>query len=268
MAWVRIDDQFTDHPKVVEVGPLAECLFVRGLTYAARYLTDGFVPASHLRRMGDMDAIEEAGRLVRVGLWHDADGGYRIHDYLDYQPSAEKVKAEREAARQRMGKARSGKAEANNQPRSPEVHANFNGTSDNPTPTPIPVVPDGTREGDKSPSPSTAKDHERRFESFWAAYPRRVGKADALKAWKRIKPNDELAQEMIAAIERQSTSPQWLRDGGQYIPHPSTWLNQGRWEDEVNAGSLTVMSNDPSINPATGKPYEYNHPKNPKVMVG
>src|SRR5690606_24591325 len=121
----------SDHPKVLEVGPLAECLFVRGLTYASRYLTDGFVPASHLRRMGDLDAFEEAGKLVDAGLWYEAEGGFQIHDYLEYQPSSEKVKADREAARLRMEAARAGKQSGNRPPRSPEVRPNTSRSSHN-----------------------------------------------------------------------------------------------------------------------------------------
>jgi hypothetical protein len=37
---------------------------------------------------------------------------------------------------------------------------------------------------------------------------------------------------MVAALERQGQWPQWRKDGGQFIPHPATWLNQGRWADE------------------------------------
>jgi hypothetical protein len=38
---------------------------------------------------------------------------------------------------------------------------------------------------------------------------------------------------MLSAVEAQKQTDQWTKDGGQYIPHPSTWLNQGRWEDET-----------------------------------
>lgn len=173
MSWIKIDDQFTDHPKVLDVGPLAECLFVRGLTYASRYLTDGFVPSAHLRRMGDLDAIEQALRLVDAGLWDESDGGYQIHDYLDYQPSAEKVKAERESARLRMQQARSGKPQANTPNCSDEVHPNNDRSSDEvrvtpsrPVPSRInPEVPDGTSvsvredgDGDAEAPPQTPED--------------------------------------------------------------------------------------------------------------
>lgn len=68
------------------------------------------------------------------------------------------------------------------------------------------------------------------FLSFWEAYPRKVGKGAARRAWK----NATLPEVgvLVAAIELQQNSLQWRRDNGQYIPHPSTWLNQERWLDE------------------------------------
>jgi hypothetical protein len=70
------------------------------------------------------------------------------------------------------------------------------------------------------------------FESFWAAYPRKVGKGAAKKAWAKIRPSRTMVGQMIAAIHEQQNSVQWQRNNGQYIPHPATWLNQTRWEDE------------------------------------
>lgn len=71
------------------------------------------------------------------------------------------------------------------------------------------------------------------FDSFWAEYPKKVGKDDARKSWKKRKVDQTLADQMIAAVRLQRESQQWKRDGGQYIPNPSTWINQGRWQDEV-----------------------------------
>ena len=70
------------------------------------------------------------------------------------------------------------------------------------------------------------------FDSFWSAYPKKVGKGAAQKAWKKIKPNKELVAKMLEAVAVAKTSRQWLDNGGQFIPHPATWLNQERWEDE------------------------------------
>ena len=71
-----------------------------------------------------------------------------------------------------------------------------------------------------------------RFDRFWQAYPRKIGKQAALKTWSKLKPSAELTEVILAAVEYQKTWNAWTKDGGQYIPNPSTWLNQGRWEDE------------------------------------
>jgi len=72
-----------------------------------------------------------------------------------------------------------------------------------------------------------------RFDLFWQAYPKKVGKQAAIRAWKKINVAPILLKAMLDKIEEQKASRQWKRDGGQYIPNPATWLNQGRWDDEV-----------------------------------
>lgn len=80
---------------------------------------------------------------------------------------------------------------------------------------------------------------EGRFGIFWLAYPKKVGKDAARKAFEKRAVSDDLLAGMLEAIERQKQSRDWLKDGGQYIPHPASWLNGARWEDEaVQAGPL------------------------------
>jgi hypothetical protein len=71
------------------------------------------------------------------------------------------------------------------------------------------------------------------FGLFWKSYPKRVGKGAAEKAFKKINPSKEALHQMLEAIEKAKKSDQWKKDGGQFIPYPATWLNQKRWEDEV-----------------------------------
>ena len=66
------------------------------------------------------------------------------------------------------------------------------------------------------------------FESFWAAYPRKVGKQAAKKAFSKVSVP---VKTLIDAVNSQKNSEQWHKDNGQYIPNPATWLNQGRWDD-------------------------------------
>ena len=76
----------------------------------------------------------------------------------------------------------------------------------------------------KSPSTGDA------FERFWSVYPRKIGKQSAKRAFERVKVPLET---LVTAVERQKCSDQWTQNNGQFIPHPATWLNQGRWDDEL-----------------------------------
>ena len=82
-----------------------------------------------------------------------------------------------------------------------------------------------------SPAPAPDKTV---FDLFWSVYPRKIGKGSAELAWKKIKPDGMLQTRIIEAVKAQCKSEQWRRDGGQFIPHPATWLNGKRWEDEVD----------------------------------
>lgn len=72
------------------------------------------------------------------------------------------------------------------------------------------------------------------FEAFWLAYPRKVGKLKAREAWDRARRNGAWTGDdaVLAAVARQRQGDEWQREGGRFIPHPATWLNQGRWADE------------------------------------
>lgn len=66
------------------------------------------------------------------------------------------------------------------------------------------------------------------FDRFWRLYPRKVNKDGARKAFRKVK---EPVEVLLKALENHKKSSQWLKDNGVYIPHPTTWLNQRRWED-------------------------------------
>jgi len=68
------------------------------------------------------------------------------------------------------------------------------------------------------------------FDRFWDVYPKKVGKDAARKAFAKVKVQ---ADDLITAVETQKQSAQWKKNNGQFIPNPATWLNQGRWDDEL-----------------------------------
>jgi len=78
------------------------------------------------------------------------------------------------------------------------------------------------------------------FETFWTHYPKKVGKKEACKAWGKVKDKPALSI-ILEALIRSKGSDQWLKDNGQFIPNPSTWLNQGRWDDVLTVKPLTTM---------------------------
>lgn len=67
------------------------------------------------------------------------------------------------------------------------------------------------------------------FDIFWTAYPRKTAKGNAENSWKKIKPDEKLVADIIAAIAKQKIT--WTDP--KYIPHPATWLNGKRWLDGV-----------------------------------
>lgn len=124
VSWAKFDDAFWSHPKVVRAGNEAVGAFVRMVCYCSQYLTDGAVPAATAREITRPKILE---RLVEVGLL-EADGdGFRVHGYLERNPSRLQVEAERAAKTQRQNRWRETRAQepktAPNAGKAPRVDA-------------------------------------------------------------------------------------------------------------------------------------------------
>jgi hypothetical protein len=90
------------------------------------------------------------------------------------------------------------------------------------------------------------------FDRFWAAYPRKIAKADARKAWmqtEKIRPDIET---ILKAILTGSRSEQWREGRGQFIPYPATWLRGERWEDVHEVSLPDVVNSKPWHETAAG----------------
>ena len=85
-------------------------------------------------------------------------------------------------------------------------------------------------------------EHDPQFARFWNAYPKRVAKKEARKAWLEINPTPELVDRMVATLAWQAKSPAWMKDGYQYAPYPASWLRAERWTDEPPPQVQRVMS--------------------------
>ena len=115
-------------------------------------------------------------------------------------------------------------------------------TIDHPkTTTSLPLVDDTVNELQNDTVNDTKNDVPKKavqnrislFDEFWNNYPRKIGKQKCANWFRTHKVAKPLLDKMLNAINEQKQSEQWQRDNGQYIPHPYTWLNQGRWDDET-----------------------------------
>lgn len=100
-----------------------------------------------------------------------------------------------------------------------------------------PPLPPTSSAGGECARGVIAAEMDDRFDRFWKAYPRKVGKDAARRAFAKRKPSEALLAKMLAAIAMQSQTVDWLREGGRFVPHPATWLNQGRWQDGEDDGA-------------------------------
>ena len=81
-------------------------------------------------------------------------------------------------------------------------------------------------------NPLTPTGESELFDEFWAAYPKHVAKKPARRAWDKLHADRDLLDALLTALEWQTRTEAWQRDGGRYVPNPATWLNGHRWEDE------------------------------------
>lgn len=139
MTWFKVDDGLAFHAKVVQAGNPAMGLWVRAGSWSAQQLTDGFIPEQIALTLGTKG---QAAALVAVDLWEVVDGGYQIHDYLDYNPTADEVRADQARKHEakvkagRAGGVASGIARRKHTRSSDEAEAKQNGSKTKPRPVP------------------------------------------------------------------------------------------------------------------------------------
>lgn len=97
------------------------------------------------------------------------------------------------------------------------------------------------------------------FNAFWSLYPKKVAKDQAWKTWQKLKLGQDDCTAIAAALEWQKVSPQWVKDSGQFIPHPSTYLNSGGWKDEKPAKGAYPFRPDPCLFGADKREYDATH---------
>ena len=210
MAWVRIHDGALTHPKIVGLPDKAFRLWVWGLCYCQMHLTDGVIPVQAL-----IGPTRTAAVLVLARLWEALEtGGWRVHDYLEWNDSRALVLRKRSEAKERMTNAR----QRSSREHTPE---NFSGSS---TLGRIGLALEGKGCGENPDG----------FERFWAAYPKHSGRQACQKLWLALCPSPELQERIQRGVEA------YVRHVGdwkpQFIKAPLHWLEGAHWDDELDAG--------------------------------
>jgi hypothetical protein len=106
MGTARFDDGTPDNLKIVAAGPVASWLWFCGVIYCRKALTDGFIPTAVVETLvrGLKQPLKHAAKLTEVRLWHEVEGGYSVHDYLDWNPTKAAMNEYRKADRDRKHK--------------------------------------------------------------------------------------------------------------------------------------------------------------------
>lgn len=218
MSWVRIDDQFADHPKFLAISEEGLALWVRGLAYCNRHLTDGVIPdaalgiLSRAKRPSDI-----ASQLVTAGLWTRIERGYLVHDFLQWNPSKADVLATRESKKVKCSEA--GKRGASKR---------WNGAKDRVDPItdaipkngPNPIRSDPicvTREGSETePISPEASDILARLQSHLPVLAN-VANLETAERYAGLLLQGRQLKDILEAIDTAATELAVKRDGGEHL---------------------------------------------------
>ena len=261
MAWLQVDQTIRDHHKICDAAErlgippahLTGCLVLFWL-WALDNAPDGSLgtisPGAIARAaQWEGDKLEFIEVLQEQGLLDQTDDGLVIHDWHDYagnlierrKADAERKRKARAAMREQEVTAETSARTSDGHPPDIRIQSRVDQTNVHKSTADQKGLPPLSPSGE-APTAATGQPddvHEHQFGEFWDLYPKKVGKASCLKAWKKLKPSEELYEHIMAALEEQRRSDQWQREGGRYIPNPLTWLNQGRWDDEP-AEAVTI----------------------------
>ena len=242
------------HPKALKLmrrcGDIAFYNLIRFWAYVAQNKPDGVLTGLDLEDIEiaagwSGQCSEYAQALLDLRFIDERDGTYYVHDWEESNGYACHAKKRSERARkaaEARWNSRNSKDGMPNNATSNAVAMPDDATSNAPAPAPTPApspspspTPVPSPDRDTPPTPPKGE-YTESFEKFWAQYPKKVGKDAAFTKWKQIgKSKKAKPGELIQAIILQVQAKHFKGNNGEgdFIPNPSTWLNQGRWKDEV-----------------------------------
>jgi hypothetical protein len=240
MPWVKIDDQFAEHPKFVALDPAAIGLWVSGLAYCSRYLTDGLIPKAAAFRLVNLPPHQTrklVQRLINVALWCDANLHYVVHDYLVFQRSREDVRTIKERAKTRANRWKQRRSNAVSNAVSNAAATPLGRGPDTDTDTDTPIRPPKHKRVTNAVTPHDA------FVAFYELYPRKRNPCAAERALSAALSRAPIDL-ILAGLRAQL--PTLTNTESRFIPHPATWLNADAWNSQPDPPPHDPYANFPT----------------------
>lgn len=242
-AFAQFDVGYLDNPKIMEVfdaSPIAVCMHIASVLYCAQHLTDGFVASGPMtRKVGA--STTDVSLLTDAGLWHltghecefcpDVPAGkVYVHDYTEHNRTSDGVKRASDAGKRGAQalwekKRAAQQANADRMPIASESHSEPLSDS-----AEIAMPRERERKRERKVTTSSTATPSKEFDSFWVSYPRKIGKEAARKAFVKALTKTT-AGKIMDGVEQLRIEV--AGKDQQFTPHAATWLNAGRWDDEV-----------------------------------
>lgn len=280
MAWIESHQSLLTHRKT---GRLARKLGVSKVTAVGHlhcfwwWCMDN-APDGRLTDIDDEDIAEGsawegdpfdfAEALIFAGFCdRDPTGRVTVHNWYDYagkliekrKADAERKRADRRESRPKdtapppptplrpvqqtsSGHPADGAGTVPNRTVPNLTQPNLEETHPAPEPPPTPVAPPDGGELVNEPKSIPAV-HSTRFEAFWDAYPKKVGKKSCAAWWAKRRPSAELTQTILDSVEAHKHGDQWQRN---FIKEPIRWLQEERWNDEVPPAPIPSLARSPA----------------------
>ena len=226
--FARLALDYFDHPKIMSLSAEAIVAHLEMIVYSRKYGTDGAIPMRFAMRFAS-DVLNELANNdpEKPSITLNDDGSVTIHGYADMQETSDQIEERRQvrrAAGRTGAKARWQKDGKSHGKSHGKTHGKSNGKK--------------MAETETETETYISTSNDALFEDFWNAYPRKIAKKEAMKKFTKAVKDGADPNTIIAGAKTYATSV--VGKEQKYVAHPTTWLNQGRWEDEAEAPAPTM----------------------------
>jgi hypothetical protein len=257
VAWLKVDDNAPHHKKMLAAGDVACWLWICGLAYCQRHMTDGLITPEAVPFLGCKGWKAAVSKLVASGLWVEEGTGYRVHDFLHWNDSAEvrrqKIRDGNErVTRFREARKREGNTVGNNTPTPLPL----------PQPTPLPTPSAAESAAVEAPPsagpPMLPRGRPGLVQSPGAWGVKHAGHTDGVCGWKCMFPDQraEFANgagwsEADVSAWAQAVRADWERDGLTPTGKPYDFWN-ARWVERHGSSQAVPATSRAQLDPAAG----------------